>query len=510
VGRSEVIDVVQEPTTQRAGRPQVRLRWVVAAVAGVAFLARLLPVLAGGGLYGLGNYDDGVYYAATAGLLHGRLPYRDFLMLHPPAILLALAPFAALGRILGDDHGLAIARVFWMALGASNAVLTMRFLRPLGPVAALVGGTCYALFFPAVYSEHTVLLEGLSNTLLLLALLLTQRRAPDVPVPTMWLLAAGAVLGLNTSVKIWGVVAVLVFLGWHLVTDGVRRAGLLVAASFAGAAAVCLPFFVSAPEQMCRYVVLDQLGRPASTLPLTTRLVELTGLNLHLLPPAMGWPLVLTLAAVAALSILAWRGGGRLAVLLLLCLGGMLMLTPSWFMHYAGLISVPFAVTVGAGAQRLSTALPRLPGNAGPGLLAGLLVVGLTLFSAPLLQSKINRPFPGKQLAASVANLPGCITTDDPTTLIEMDVLARNLDRGCQLVVDLGGHSYDMPSAGSTQRRQNKRWQAFAVQYLRSGSASINIRFYKDYGFSAATAATVEAWPVLAQVNRYAVRVPQP
>jgi hypothetical protein len=67
-----------------------------------------------------------------------------------------------------------------------------------------------------------------------------------------------------------------------------------------------------------------------------------------------------------------------------------------------------------------------------------------------------------------------------------------------------------MPSAGSTQRRQNKRWQAFAVQYLRSGSASITIRFYKDYGFSAATAATVEAWPVLAQVNRYAVRVPQP
>ena len=33
-------------------------------------------VLRGGGLFGIGNYDDGVYYAAATGLIHGLLPIR--------------------------------------------------------------------------------------------------------------------------------------------------------------------------------------------------------------------------------------------------------------------------------------------------------------------------------------------------------------------------------------------------------------------------------------------------
>ena len=82
-----------------ARRPGQDLRWwgpSLLLVATAAFLLRLLPVLHGGGLYGRGNYDDGVYYAAAAGLVHGLLPYRDVLLLHPPGIVLALAPFAAL------------------------------------------------------------------------------------------------------------------------------------------------------------------------------------------------------------------------------------------------------------------------------------------------------------------------------------------------------------------------------------------------------------------------------
>jgi alpha-1,2-mannosyltransferase len=69
--------------------------WFLAiAIAATAFLFRLVPVLRGGGLYGLGNYDDGVYYAAGTGIAHGLLPYRDFLLLHPPGVPLLLTPFA--------------------------------------------------------------------------------------------------------------------------------------------------------------------------------------------------------------------------------------------------------------------------------------------------------------------------------------------------------------------------------------------------------------------------------
>lgn len=60
--------------------------WATAAViALVAFGARLWPVLAGGGLRGLGNYDDGVYFGSAVAFVHGQMPYRDFLLLHPRA-----------------------------------------------------------------------------------------------------------------------------------------------------------------------------------------------------------------------------------------------------------------------------------------------------------------------------------------------------------------------------------------------------------------------------------------
>jgi hypothetical protein len=40
--------------------------WFLAiAIAAVALLFRLAPVLRAGGVFGLGNYDDAVYYAAS-------------------------------------------------------------------------------------------------------------------------------------------------------------------------------------------------------------------------------------------------------------------------------------------------------------------------------------------------------------------------------------------------------------------------------------------------------------
>ena len=58
-----------------------RLRGVALAVliGAAAYVARLVPVVRGGGLRGMNSYDGSVYYAAAAGLAHGLLPYRDFL-----------------------------------------------------------------------------------------------------------------------------------------------------------------------------------------------------------------------------------------------------------------------------------------------------------------------------------------------------------------------------------------------------------------------------------------------
>jgi alpha-1,2-mannosyltransferase len=83
--------------------PGVALALLIGAV---AYVARLVRVARGAGLCGMNSYDGAVYYAAAAGLAHGLLPYRDFLLLHPPGIVVALVPFAALGRVIGDPYGM--------------------------------------------------------------------------------------------------------------------------------------------------------------------------------------------------------------------------------------------------------------------------------------------------------------------------------------------------------------------------------------------------------------------
>ena len=146
----------------------------LAAIFVLAFAVRLNGILRGGGLLGLGNYDDGVHFAAALGLVNGLLPYRDFMLLHPPGVVLALAPFAGLSWLIGEPYAIAVARLFWMLLGALNAVLCALVIRPLGRLAALVAALYYALSLGAVYVEHTVLLEPPATTVLLLALVITR------------------------------------------------------------------------------------------------------------------------------------------------------------------------------------------------------------------------------------------------------------------------------------------------------------------------------------------------
>src|SRR5690348_5673375 len=103
-----------EPTRADQAIPAL---WIVSAgVFAVAFLARLVPLLRGGGLTGLNHYDDGVNYGGALGLVHGKLPYRDFLWLHPPGIQLALAPFAASSYLIGEPASFVFARLAWIVL----------------------------------------------------------------------------------------------------------------------------------------------------------------------------------------------------------------------------------------------------------------------------------------------------------------------------------------------------------------------------------------------------------
>src|SRR4051794_546423 len=187
-----------------------RVSWGWAAgVAALAFAVRLSAVLRGGGLFGRIGYDGSVYSASASALTRGLLPYRDFLLLHPPGIALTLLPFAALGRLVGDPNAFALARLAWVGLGAVSTALLFAVVRPKGLWPALAAATFYAVFVPAVTSEHTTSLEAVGSLCLLGAVALltlgpVRRTGPVAP-----LLAAGALLGLSTGTKIWGAAVVL-------------------------------------------------------------------------------------------------------------------------------------------------------------------------------------------------------------------------------------------------------------------------------------------------------------
>jgi alpha-1,2-mannosyltransferase len=217
-----------------------------------------------------------------------------------------------------------------------------------------------------------------------------------------------------------------------------------------------------------------------------------------------------TLAIALVLSVLACRRSeGRLAVVLLVGLTLMLLATPSWYLHYASLTAAPAAVTVGVGVGELMHFLATKRRSARLAI-AVLLAVAVIFLSAPLTRLTLGERFPGPALAASVANTSGCVTSDDPTTLVEMNVLTRNLERGCTLSVDLAGAVYDRPSTtGSIGRVHNLAWQKLVLTYLSSGSVVILIRFSSAPGFSKATAATVRGWPVIKRIGPYLLRHPR-
>ena len=136
-------------------------------------------MIGGGGLFGHLGYDGAVYYAAAVGVASGQAPYRDFLLLHPPGIVVSLLPFADLGRLIGDPSAMAVARVAWMAMGACSAVVAALIFRRYGTGPALVAGLSYAVFLPAIRVEHSTTLEAPGSLCVLVAMALLTRPSLD-------------------------------------------------------------------------------------------------------------------------------------------------------------------------------------------------------------------------------------------------------------------------------------------------------------------------------------------
>lgn len=488
---------------RRAGHRPVTLRWpllaMLAAIWLVAVAVRLAIMVRGGGLSGLGAYDDGVYYAAADALVHGRLPYRDFLLIQPPLIAVVTSPFALLGSLTSDPVGFEVARLAFIAIGGANAAICGAVLRRFGWPAVVVGGFGYAVFHPAVYSERSVLLEPLGTLGILVAILLLQAAGAHRQLPLM----AGVAAGLATGAKIWYIVPALL-----LVLLAPHRWWRYLIGLGIGGCAIYLPFLFAAPQRMVQQVILDQLGRggASGTPGVLHRLVDILGARTTFGQPASTLAIALGVVAVTAVGTALLTGGARVFGLLAVATTAVLLVSPSWFAHYTAFTAPPLALCVGAATGRIAIMLPARPARF---VLVAVVLLGIVVGNEANDRAPYGQRIPaGLPRAAQVVR--GCITADDPGSLIAMNVLSRDLrDPTCTVWPDVTGWTYDpaylarTPQGALLARSRNVRWQGALVRFMESGAATVRTRHAS--GYAATTKARIDAGAVLFRRGRFVV-----
>jgi Glycosyltransferase family 87 len=336
------------------GTRKRRVGWALAVLAVGAWLLRVLPFFNRHGAFGYPvDYDEGVYFTASALLFQGLLPYRDFMFVHPPGSLLLWSPAAALAS--GWDAATCFVLARWLAagVGALNVFLVGRLaLRAWGPVAGVVAALVYATYPELVLVERGPFLEPVLN-LACLAMANVWLDSPGDGRASRGWLWAGALCGLAISVKVLGGI----WLAAALLSRSPRSAwrsqlGLALAA---GATVLLLvgPFVAAAPSRFLQDVFLFQSLRPGDGE--SDRLVRL-----HDMLHERRWVGVgLALLGLWVASVRAFRSSGPsrpaerfFAVAYALTVAAFLA-SPSYWSQYNAHLAASEAVLAGLGAAAL-------------------------------------------------------------------------------------------------------------------------------------------------------------
>jgi alpha-1,2-mannosyltransferase len=389
---------------------------------------------------GVVAFDDAVYFSGAQHLIAGDLPYRDFLFLHPPGILVLLAPFAELSRVMTDSWSFAAAKLFFVAIGVANTVLVARLLRPYGIVAIVAGAGLYAVWSAPAFVERTVYLEPLLNLVLLLVLWLLSRDG----VTLRWIALAGALLGSATAIKVWAGPEVLAVAGWLLLVRGWRAAGAWVGGASAAFLLWVGPFFALAPAQMYDQVILDQLQRPAEGFGRVEFVRYFAGLEglpqiSQRLPE---WAFVAAAAPVAAAIVVAvWHAEPRVRLwaLLLTVQVAELLAFQIHFATYTAFVAPTLCLLVGFTVARAAIAL-QVPLRRAA-FAAGFVILAVLAMSSVRLAAK-QLSFP-HNVASRFATLHRCVWAREPAILILADANLRQIEGGCEQWVDPYGQILD-------------------------------------------------------------------
>ena len=458
---------------------------VITAATVLALGLRIYELSRPGYLLGLTEYDDGSYFGSSVHLVGGILPYRDFVFVQPPGILLLMAPAALVAKVTGTAAGMAIGRVLTMLASAAGVVLVGLLVRHRGALAALIACGVLAVFPAAIAAAHTVLVEPWLVLFCLLGALAVFDR-DRLTASGRRLAWGGVAFGFAGAIEGWALVPVLVVLAISL--PWARRA-LTFAAGVAGAFLVAvLPFAVLAPGRFYQSLIVAQVGHRAAVLrvPVWGRLKEMTGLS-HVNLPGQADLLVAqvhlrehsTIVFTVVILVLLTVGGlaAEIAVtrrppppldgfaLVTSALIVILFLLPTQFhYHFAAFLAPFLGLAIALPAARLLT-----PGwergkdggtgrpAGGPlawvatGLAAALLVV-FTIFQVRAegqLKAIIAPTGPGSIAAFGRAIPPGsCVATDEVSLLILADRFVTHVP-GCSPMVDGTGTDLALSRGGT-------------------------------------------------------------
>jgi hypothetical protein len=368
--------------------------------------------------------------------VHGDLPYRDFLFLHPPGITLLMSPVAGVAGIFGTPAALAAARIVTVLVSAANASLVALVVRHRGPVAMLTAGLLFALYPAAINATHTLLLEPYVALFCLIGvnvLFKAGRMAPGRQV-----LYAGLALGFACSLKLWA--APVVVAAMIVAAVNSRKALAALSAGVAvGFGVVCMPFFLSAPGAFISNVFLVQFKRSDASSSVLLKLRALTGADgiesIHV--PTF---VVVAISAIFVACVLFrvvrdrrdfvpcdWCVIAAFVATTLACFA-----TSQFYAHYSYL---PFVWIATTAALLVPRALPRgVPRTAVLFLLAALCVVALDQ-NARHARALLTGSFTVVGVVDEVVPPGGCLLVDVTTFSIVADRFT-SADPGCPLMID--------------------------------------------------------------------------
>src|SRR2546430_10190286 len=132
---------------------------IIAVTSLIAMALSVYQLTRPGMLFGLSEYDDGVYFGSAIRLIHGARPYRDFVLVHPPGFELLASPVALLSRAIGTRDAMAVLRLCMPLVAAVNVLLAGALIRHRGRLSTLVGAGLMAVFPAEVGATHTAMLE---------------------------------------------------------------------------------------------------------------------------------------------------------------------------------------------------------------------------------------------------------------------------------------------------------------------------------------------------------------